>query len=181
MTQLLALGAAFQVAVWRYEGDRPLGFLCGLVSGAALAHFGWALLSWEAARSARWVWLDPSVGYCVLFVPLGVLVFTRSPAAFRALPLAFAVARAGCLAAGCCGGRGGFPMPLFEIWNKGLTLTTTYASPPRDTMEALELIRCGRVTVDDLVSHRLPLEQAQEGFRLTATGESLKVVLEPGT
>ena len=71
------------------------------------------------------------------------------------------------------------PLPLFDIWNKGLQIATTYASPPRDTMEALELIRCGRVTVDDLVSHQLPLDQAQEGFRLTASGEGLKVVLEP--
>jgi len=70
-------------------------------------------------------------------------------------------------------------LPLFEIWNKGLQIATTYASPPRDTMEALELIRSGRVNVDELVSHCLPLSEAQEGFRITASGEGLKVVLEP--
>jgi L-iditol 2-dehydrogenase len=36
------------------------------------------------------------------------------------------------------------------------------------------------VRVDDLVTHRLPLERAAEGFALVASaGESVKVVVEP--
>jgi hypothetical protein len=43
-----------------------------------------------------------------------VLLFTPAAAAFRTLPLAFAAARLGCLAAGCCHGPNGEPTPVFE-------------------------------------------------------------------
>ncbi len=44
----------------------------------------------------------------------------------------------------------------------------------------MELIRSGRVNVKSMVTHRLPLARAQEGFRLVAeAGESLKVIIEP--
>jgi prolipoprotein diacylglyceryltransferase len=85
--------------------------------------------------------LDPGSGFSILFVPLGLLLTTpwRAPAAervrhlaaaFGALPLGFAVARSGCLFAGCCHGietdlpwailsPGGrttvHPTPLYEI------------------------------------------------------------------
>jgi prolipoprotein diacylglyceryltransferase len=68
--------------------------------------------------------LDPRVGFCVLFVPLGPLLLERSAAAFASLPLALAVARLGCLAAGCCHGTptavpwavaGLHPTALYEI------------------------------------------------------------------
>jgi threonine dehydrogenase-like Zn-dependent dehydrogenase len=36
------------------------------------------------------------------------------------------------------------------------------------------------VRVDDLVTHRLPLERAAEGFGLVATAtDSVKVIIEP--
>ncbi len=39
---------------------------------------------------------------------------------------------------------------------------------------------CRRLPVAELITHRLPLGDAQEGFRLVArAGESLKVVLTP--
>jgi hypothetical protein len=112
--QLVALFAAFWTAVLLYRGDRPRSFVLGLGAAAVFAHLGWAALHWDALQRAPWALLDPA-GYCVLFAPLGVLLFARSAAAFRALPLAFAVARAGCLAAGCCRGPDGQPLPLFEL------------------------------------------------------------------
>ena len=60
------------------------------------------------------------------------------------------------------------------------TLTTTYAAAPGDLSTALELIASGRVQVDEMISHRLPLAETGLGFRLTAgAGESLKVVIQP--
>jgi len=117
--QWLALSGAFWAAVLAFvrQGGRGEGerFALGLGLGAALAHAGWALLHWRAVADHPSAIADPSTGYCVLFAPLGVLLCTRSPAAVRALPLAFAVARAGCLAAGCCRGPSGEPTPLYEI------------------------------------------------------------------
>ena len=69
---------------------------------------------------------------------------------------------------------------LNRIWSEQIALTTTYGAAPLDLEEALALIRAGRVEVEEMITHRLPLEQAQEGFRLVAeAGESLKVVLKP--
>ena len=43
-----------------------------------------------------------------------------------------------------------------------------------DAMEAMELIASGAVPVARMTTHRLPLEQAQEGFRLTAAAGDSK-------
>lgn len=73
-----------------------------------------------------------------------------------------------------------YPMPLFDLWRDNITIVNSYASPPGDSLAALDLIESGRVPVADLVTHRLPLEETQEGFRLVSeAGESLKVIIEP--
>jgi L-iditol 2-dehydrogenase len=72
-----------------------------------------------------------------------------------------------------------YPMPLFDIWYDQITLKSTYASCPVDTLEAIELITTGRVKVDDMITHRLGLGEAPLGFKLVASaGESLKVIIE---
>ena len=131
LLQPVAWSAAFWTALWLYArraGPRPIRFACALALGAALAHAGWLLLhapaTWPALRARPALMLDPSLGFCVLFLPLGPLLLERSPAAFASLPLALAVARLGCLAAGCCQGAptgapwavaGLHPAPLYEI------------------------------------------------------------------
>ncbi|MBI5810824.1 MAG: alcohol dehydrogenase catalytic domain-containing protein [Deltaproteobacteria bacterium] len=73
-----------------------------------------------------------------------------------------------------------FPMPLFDLWRDNITIVNSYASPPADTLAALDLIESKRVTVTDMITHRLPLGEAQLGFRLvSAASESLKVIIEP--
>jgi L-iditol 2-dehydrogenase len=72
------------------------------------------------------------------------------------------------------------PIPLFDLWRDDVTMTTAYAAAPRDLLTAAELIRSRRVPVADMITHRLPLEKASEGFRLVAEGrESIKVILRP--
>lgn len=73
-----------------------------------------------------------------------------------------------------------YPFPLFDLWRDNVTVINSYASPPLDTQMALDLIAAGRVRVDDMISHRLGLGQAQEGFRLVAeAADSIKVIIEP--
>jgi hypothetical protein len=132
LLQPLAWWLAFWTALFLYTrragAARPIRFACALALGAALAHAGWLLLhapvTFPALVARPALLLDPSLGFCVLFLPLGPLLFERSPAAFASLPLALAVARAGCLAAGCCHGTatsaawapGGLhPAGLYEI------------------------------------------------------------------
>lgn len=71
------------------------------------------------------------------------------------------------------------PMPLNELWRREVTLRTAYGAAPSDLQTALDLIASGRVAVDDLVTHRLPLDRIAEGFSLVAkAAESVKVVIE---
>ena len=138
--QWLALSGAFWIGVLAFarQGGRREGlrFALGLGLGAVLAHAGWAMLHWQAVAIHPSAIADPATGYCVLFAPLGVLLFTRSPAAFRALPLAFAAARAGCLAAGCCHGPGGEPTPLYEMGGLVLLHAALRRGPDRWALPA---------------------------------------------
>jgi hypothetical protein len=138
--QWLALSGACWTGVLLFarQGGRQgeMRFALGLSLGAVLAHAGWAMLHWRAVAIRPSAIVDLSTGYCVLFVPLGVLLFTRSPAAFRALPLAFAVARAGCLAAGCCHGPGGEPTPLYEMGGLVLLHAVVRRGPDRWALPA---------------------------------------------
>jgi hypothetical protein len=122
--QLALLCAGFWTAVLLYRGERPQRFLAGLGLGAVAGHLGWAALHAPEVWAHPWALLDPAMGFCVLFVPLGLLLCERSAAAFRTLPLALAVARLGCIAGGCCHGtptalpwavEGLHPTPFYEI------------------------------------------------------------------
>lgn len=53
------------------------------------------------------------------------------------------------------------------------------SQPERDFPLTLDLYREGRLPLDRLVSHRLPLTEAERGFDLMHSGEALRVVLEP--
>jgi L-iditol 2-dehydrogenase len=71
-------------------------------------------------------------------------------------------------------------VPLNEFWRNEIKLVPSYGNSPLDATVAIELIRSGRVPVERMITHRLPLEQAGMGFRLVAEGgDSMKVVIEP--
>ncbi|MBI4062934.1 MAG: alcohol dehydrogenase catalytic domain-containing protein [Elusimicrobia bacterium] len=72
------------------------------------------------------------------------------------------------------------PLPIFDFWHNGTTLTSSYGASIEDLTQALDLIREKRVPVAQMISHRLDLEEAPLGFKLVAEAkESLKVILEP--
>jgi len=71
-------------------------------------------------------------------------------------------------------------VPLNDFWRKEITILTSYYCGPPDWEESLRLIASGEIAVDDMVTHRLPLSEAAEGFRLVLEGkDSLKVVIHP--
>ncbi len=71
-------------------------------------------------------------------------------------------------------------LPLFELWRDNVTMVSTYASCPLDTMTAIELIHSRRVVVEDMITHRLGLGEIQKGFDLVCSAEeSIKVIIEP--
>lgn len=74
-----------------------------------------------------------------------------------------------------------FPFSVNDVfWKREVTLTTTYAASPADHAAALELIRAGTIPVDEMITHRFGLAEAQKGFDLVAGGgDSVKVIIFP--
>jgi L-iditol 2-dehydrogenase len=71
-------------------------------------------------------------------------------------------------------------VPINQFWRKEITMRTSYGAAPNDIEESLRTLATGEINVKDMISHRLPLTEAQEGFRLTSeAGNSLKVILLP--
>ena len=71
-------------------------------------------------------------------------------------------------------------VPLNDFWRKEITILTSYYCGPPDWEESLQLIASGKIVVDDMITHTLPLSETGKGFRLVLGGEeSLKVVIRP--
>jgi len=71
-----------------------------------------------------------------------------------------------------------FPLPVHDLFFREVSLIPSYSAGPAETREALRLLAAG-LPVERLVTHRLPLERAAEGYRLVASGDALKVVVKP--
>ncbi len=71
-------------------------------------------------------------------------------------------------------------IPFNALWREEVTMTSSYGGAPQDIRAAIELLRLGKIRVDDLITHRLSLDKAGEGFRLVASAQdSMKVILRP--
>jgi L-iditol 2-dehydrogenase len=71
-------------------------------------------------------------------------------------------------------------VPVNDFWMKEITILTSYYCGPPDIVESMQLIAAGNVTVDDLITHRLPLADIARGFQLVLDGrESIKVIVKP--
>lgn len=72
-------------------------------------------------------------------------------------------------------------IPVTRFWLEQQRILFSYGAAPRDMREAIEWISSGRVRVDDLVTHRFPLDQIGAAFELATNPRdmSLKVLVEP--
>lgn len=66
------------------------------------------------------------------------------------------------------------------FWRNDISFKTCYGAAPRDNRQALELLKNRTVTVDDMITHRMGIDQIGEAFRIASqpTG-TLKVIIEP--
>ena len=72
-----------------------------------------------------------------------------------------------------------WPLPVHDAYFREVSVVPSYSCGPDDTREALRHIREG-LPVESLVTHRLPLEDALEGYRLVREAtDALKVVVRP--
>src|SRR2546429_683341 len=71
-------------------------------------------------------------------------------------------------------------LPFNTLWREEVTMVSSYGASPGDIRAAIDLLAARRVTVNELVTHVLPLSEAGKGFRLVSqASDSLKVVLRP--
>ncbi|MCD6481605.1 MAG: zinc-dependent dehydrogenase [Thermoplasmata archaeon] len=72
------------------------------------------------------------------------------------------------------------PFPIIDLWHDGVTIKSTYAASPSDLQKAIDLIASGKIKVEDMITHRLSIDKAGEGFQLVAEAkDSIKVIIEP--
>lgn len=68
-----------------------------------------------------------------------------------------------------------------DLYFQEVEIVPSYSAGPPDMAEAMDLLASRRLVVDDLVTHRFPIERAPEAFARAAQAEgSLKVLLTFG-
>ena len=71
-------------------------------------------------------------------------------------------------------------IPINEFWMQEISVLTSYYCGPPDIVEAMGILESGRLLVDDLITHRLPLDKITRGFELVLEGKaSVKVIIKP--
>jgi 2-desacetyl-2-hydroxyethyl bacteriochlorophyllide A dehydrogenase len=72
-----------------------------------------------------------------------------------------------------------YPLHNGLMFEKELTLRFTIGDPAHDRERLLGLIAAGRLDPTPVITHRLPLSDAAEGYRMFDAREATKVVLRP--
>ncbi|OYD09639.1 alcohol dehydrogenase family protein [Paludifilum halophilum] len=97
----------------------------------------------------------------------------------KTLQLAFQLVRGGgCVSAVGVTAEDTFSYPLMNSLTKDITFRIGLANIHRDIDATLSLVRGGRIDPTVVVSHRLPLDQAPEGYRLFDQRQANKVLLK---
>ncbi len=153
-----------------------------------------------ARAEARVVATDPMAERVDLARRLGVEAFASAEAAARrareqsggrgadlvvvtggapaVLPWAIGVARDGGTIHCFAGGPGdGLPLALDALYHRELTLMATYSSSPADLVEAHRVVTAGEVTLEPLITHRVPLTEVARGVDLMLRREAVKVFI----
>lgn len=76
-------------------------------------------------------------------------------------------------------GDGMIGVDLDGLYRRELSILSSYSAAPADLREALALLAEGRVRIEGLVTHRLPLDRFAEGVELQRSGRAVKVVFTP--
>lgn len=71
-------------------------------------------------------------------------------------------------------------VPVNDFWRQSIKILHSYGASPSDCAEAIEMLRAGDLPAQELITHRLSLDKAQEGFKLVAEAQDcLKVIINP--
>ena len=71
-------------------------------------------------------------------------------------------------------------LPMWEIWLREINLITSYSATPEGLKRAMIILSGdGYVGLEKLISHQMPLLEAQNAFELVQHGKASKIVLTP--
>ncbi|MFX1454926.1 MAG: zinc-dependent dehydrogenase [Promethearchaeota archaeon] len=71
-------------------------------------------------------------------------------------------------------------VPINDYWRKEIKIMTSYGAAPQDLDEAYNWIYSKKINTVGLITHRFPLSEAREAFKVVCeASNSLKVILEP--
>ncbi len=72
--------------------------------------------------------------------------------------------------------------PIHRIFDKGLIMQFGQAQTHMYIDQCFELVRSGKVVLDDIITHKLPLSKASEAYDMFKhkTDDCVKVILKPG-
>ncbi len=72
------------------------------------------------------------------------------------------------------------PVSANQLFFQEITLRTSYSAGPYETRLALDLLRYGRIRAETLITHRFPLSEVAQAFKIVANpGNALKIVIFP--
>ena len=80
------------------------------------------------------------------------------------------------------GGKPGtdLTLPVWDIWLREINMVSSYSATPEGLKRAMSILSGdGYVGLENLISHRLPLAEAQYAFELVQQGTTSKGVLTP--
>jgi L-iditol 2-dehydrogenase len=70
--------------------------------------------------------------------------------------------------------------PLYHLWQKNVKIIASSGYSPSEILPAIELLQTKKIPVQQIISHRLPLEKTAMGFQLVAEAKKcLKVIIKP--
>jgi S-(hydroxymethyl)glutathione dehydrogenase/alcohol dehydrogenase len=72
--------------------------------------------------------------------------------------------------------------PIHRIFDKGLTMQFGQAQAIMYIDQCFEMVRQGKVVLDDIITHRLPLSKVSDAYDMfkNKTDDCVKVILKPG-
>lgn len=73
------------------------------------------------------------------------------------------------------------PIKVEDLWKNGVNIFTSYAATKKELKQALDYLKTGKIEVENMITHRLPLKDTERGFKMVSgLGEdSIKVIIRP--
>ena len=71
-------------------------------------------------------------------------------------------------------------IPINDFWKNEIKVMTSYAAAPNDLEESIKLIASKKLSLNEMITHKLKFDEIQKGFQLVAEAkDSIKVIVEP--